>query len=82
MSPLTFRLSLPNAGTTPRPPPESVTARAIDRLLRWPMQRGIKVTAWFPALDLTDDFYGVELREEVMALGSNGWLTLVQAAAP
>ena len=63
-------------------PPESVTARAIDRLLRWPMQRGIKGTAWFPALDLTDDFYGVELREEVMALGSNGWLTLVQAAAP
>lgn len=82
MSPVTFHHSLPYAGTTPRPPPGSVTARAIDRLFRWPMQRIIEGTAWFPALDLTDDFHGAELSEEVMALGSYGWLTLVQAAAP
>jgi Zn-dependent peptidase ImmA (M78 family) len=72
MSPVTFHLSLPYAGTTPRPPPDSVTARAIDRFIRGPRRSVIDGTAWFPNLDRADDFYGVRLREEVMALGEYG----------
>lgn len=79
MSRVTYLRSLPFAGTAPMPPPCSVTARAIARRARGVQDDFIAAPEWFPECDCVDDFLGLELHEEVMALGRFGWITLVSS---
>lgn len=61
------------------PPARSVTAAAIADL-RWGIHSGEShVMDWFTGLDGYEPEHQIQLREEVMALGNYGWITLIQA---
>lgn len=59
------------------PAPETLTARATANLRVGHESAPTHIADWFPKINAYTPDHQIPMREEVMSLGSHGWLTLV-----